>query len=403
MNNMVTKNIPINSNILVWARKEANLSKKTAAAKAGIKDLKARGDSDPITSELRLERWEEGIETPTLKQLMQLAKAYRRPILTFFLPKPPIKTTQITDFRTVANRAVDSDLLSSEFSALLRRIEALQLELSDLVRDSNEEQLHFVGSANSNSSVNDIVQRIRETLDYTLDAQIQSHQVFNDVRTKAEEQRIFILLEGNLGSYHTNINPDIFRGVSISDKYAPLIVINPNDSKSARLFTLIHELCHIWIGDKAISNWSSLNYKTETEHENELFCDKVAAEFLVPSRNLVEELEKAQHDDINNTIERISNIFSVSKIVVARRILDFGYIDNDTYWNYYNEYMDEWDRIKKLNRQRENVISYKIRTRNRLGRKIIDVVLNASKEGRISELDAARMLNVKIKHFPEIL
>ncbi len=402
---MVIKDVPINHSILLWARREANLSPARAASKAGIKDLKARGDKESLPSVLRLGRWEEGTDTPTFAQLEKLAKAYRRPVLTFFLPQPPVKETRITDFRTVGSKVVDSEAFSSEFSALLRRIEALQVSLHDLTRQAGAKRLPFVGSANTHVRPNQVVQSIRTTLGYPLDAQKRlgdSNQVFSDIRAKAEEHGIFALLEGNLGSWHTDIEPEVFRGISISDEFAPLIVVNPNDAKTARIFTLVHELCHIWLGDTGVSNWISLNIKTNSTFDNELFCDQVAAEFLVPHDDLINEWKQVRADNIKAKIERISYIFAVSTVVVARRILDLGYIDTNYYWSYYNECSLEWDRIKNAMRQKKNRPSYRIRTRSRLGNRLISTVMGAAREGRISELDASRMLNVKINHFAEI-
>lgn len=402
---MIAKDLPINHTILVWARKEANLSLARAASKAGIKDLKARGDKETLPSVVRLERWEEGAETPTFAQLENLAKAYRRPVLTFFLPRPPLKATRLKDFRTVANVAVDSEAFSSEFSALLRRIEALGVSLHDLTRQSGAKPLPFVGTANTRMRPDQLVQNIRSILDYSLDAQKkagESDRVFSDIRTKAEERGIFVLLEGNLGSWHTDIEPDVFRGVSISDEFAPLIVVNPTDAKTARVFTLAHELCHIWLGDSGVSNWTSLDIRTKSNLDNELFCDQVAAELLVPRDDLMKEWTHVRFGNLDTKIDFVSKIFGVSTIVIARRILDLGYIDTAYYWSYYNERKLEWDNFKKALRQKKGQPSYRIRTRARLGNRVISTVMTAAREGRISELDASRMLSVKINHFAEI-
>ncbi len=265
---MVTKDIPVNHDILVWARKEANLSLFRAANKAGIKDLKARGQKEGIPSTMRLERWEQGIETPTFPQLEKLAtKAYRRPVLTFFLTEPPIKLTRLQDFRTIGGRAIDSDLFSPEFSALVRQIEALQLNVHDLLLDIGSKPLPFVASITPNATPIQVAQQIRSVLEYSFKNQRDTgdyNQVFSDIRNKAEQHGIFILLEGNLGSYHTNIAPEVFRGLAISDNIAPFIVTNPNDAKPAMIFTLIHELSHVFRGETGISNMNSFDISKRT-------------------------------------------------------------------------------------------------------------------------------------------
>jgi Zn-dependent peptidase ImmA (M78 family)/transcriptional regulator with XRE-family HTH domain len=402
---MVTREIPINHLILEWARKEANLSPDRAAIKAGIKDLKARGRKEALSPILRLEKWEKGIETPTFPQLEKLAKAYRRPVLTFFLTERPTKETLLKDFRTIGDKAIDSDAFSSEFSALLRQTEALQISLRDIIEASNNKRLEYVGSTNINIPSIKVAQAIRDTLKYPLEVQKKARrdQVFNDIRNKAGEIGIFILLQGNLGSWQTDITPEVFRGISFSDELAPLIIVNPNDTKAAMIFTLIHELCHIWLGDTGISNLNTLNIQSKSDFENELFCNQVAAEFLVPKIDLDNEWNRVRFMSISSRIEHFSESYNVSKIVIARRILDLGYIDEKTYWGYFNEFQQEWEKIKEILHNKKNKVPYAIRARSRLGGRLINTVIGAAREGRISELDASRLLNVKINNFSKIV
>lgn len=405
---MVIKDIPINKDILVWARKEANLSTPHAASKAKIKELKTRGRKEGISSEARLDRWEKGIETPTYNQLKQLAKAYRRPVLTFFLSKPPIKQTRLEDFRTIGSKAIDSDEFSPEFSALLRQLEALQLNLHDLLEEAGSKSLPFVGSTGTKYKTIDVAQTIRELLGFSFSNQKSTgnyEQVFSEIRNKAEEKGIFVLLEGNLGSYHTNIDPEVFRGLSISDSIAPFVVINPNDAKTAMIFTLIHELCHIFRGETGISNWNSLDIsKRYLPFQNEAFCDQVAADFLVPERELLTDWEKYSLGySTEDAIKHIARQFSVSRIVIARRLLYFEQIDKDFYWDFFNTCQEEWQQQKRTKKGKKDLkIPLKIRTRNRLGNKLVNTVMNAAREGKISELDASRVLNVKIKDLSKI-
>ena len=278
----------------------------------------------------------------------------------------------------------------------------------DLLLDTGSKPLSFVASVSPNTTPIQVAQQIRSLLDYSFYNQKDTgdyNQVFSDIRTKAEQQGVFILLEGNLGSYHTNIAPEVFRGLAISDNIAPFIAINPNDAKPAMIFSLIHELSHILRGETGISNLNSLDIsKRNLPYQNELFCDQVAAEFLVPERDLLREWEKLNINySLEDSIKLISKQFSVSRIVIARRLLDFGQIDNDFYWEFYKACQEEWRQIYKTKRTKEIIIPYKIRTRSRLGGKLIATVIGAAREGRISELDASRMLNVKINNFSKIV
>jgi|WetSurMetagenome_2_1015567.scaffolds.fasta_scaffold65424_2 Zn-dependent peptidase ImmA (M78 family)/transcriptional regulator with XRE-family HTH domain len=401
---MVTQEIPINFKILEWARNQANLSPNRAAIKAGLKDLKARGNKEGLTSTLRLQRWEQGIETPSLPQLEKIANAYKRPLLTFFLPEPPIQQTRLQDFRTVAHKTLDSESFSPEFSALLRRVEALQLNIHDLMLDLKSEPVTFVSSFTLETKPLEVVERIRKFIGFTFkDQQKAGSRVLSDIRERIENKGIFVLTEGNLGSHHTNIEPEVFRGLSISDIIAPFIVINPNDAKSAMIFTLVHELCHLGLGDTGISNWTSIetNVKT-TPLKNELFCDQVAADFLAPRDILLKEWEKYNSAYTSDeSIEKISTIFNVSRIVIARRLLDFNEITKEYYWELFNIYQEEWQH--RNTNMKKSVVPYKIRVKYRLGNRLINTVIGAATKGKISELDASRILNVKINNFSQIL
>lgn len=406
---METKDVPVNHQILAWARKEANLSPTNVAIKSGIKDLKAKGKKEGLSSILRLERWEKGIDTPTFPQLKKLAKTYRRPVLTFFLPELPIKQTRIKDFRTVGDRAIDSESFSPEFSALLRRIEAMQLILHDLLLKTGSNPLPFVASIKADLSPKDAAQKIRDLFNYSFDDQKNSggyyEKVFSDIRTKVELKGVFVLVEGNLGSYHTNIPPDVFRGLAISDNIAPTIVINPNDAKPARIFSLIHEFFHILTGVTGVSNWNSLDIseKNVAPH-SEAFCSQVAAEFLVPESELLTEWEKFTIGySPEDSIKRIAKEFSVSRIVIARRLLDFGELTKDFYWEFFDSCREEWRLLRnRIKKNKDFKIPLKIRIRSRLGNRLTDTLISAAREGKISELDASRILNVKIKDLSKI-
>jgi Zn-dependent peptidase ImmA (M78 family) len=404
---MVLQENPINHDILAWARREANLSPERAAIKAHIKDLKARGSSKALLSIQRLELWEQGIETPTFPQLENLAKAYRRPVLTFFLHERPTKQTRVQDFRTIGSKDIDTREFSPEFSALLRQIEALQVSLKDLMEKIGQKQSRFVGSGAGKTNSIEVAQIIRNYLGYSLENQYKAgsyDQVFSDVRAKAEEQGVFVILEGNLGSYHTDFEPDVFRGLSISDPLAPLVVINPNDSKAARIFTIVHELCHICKGETGVSNWNSLDVSLkETTFKNEVFCDQVAAEFLIPK----EELEKdwktqTSIHSFETAIEHISKHYWVSKIVVARRLYDFGKIEKDYYWKFYEKCLTEWKALANKKKTTPKIPA-KIKIKNKFGIGVLGKVIGATRQGKISEIEASRMLNIKLVHFSELL
>lgn len=402
----ITKEIPINHNMLQWARREARLSPIGAALRARISAVKARGKTAGMTSSERLEQWEEGFVSPTYPQLVNLAKAYRRPILTFFVSEPPKKETNLLDFRTMSNKEptiLDHEI---EMSALTRQIAATQKSVKELLLELGQETLPFVESVSLKTEPTEVADSIREVLGYDPEGKhgTSSEKLFLELRKKAESKGIFVLVQGNLGSHHTNLEPDVFRGFTISDKLAPFVVINPHDTQAAKLFTLIHELCHIWLGDSGISNLNSLHIgETGRKSQVENFCDQVSAEFLVPEIDLIKKWEffKIGYEG-EDMIKRIALHFRVSTIVMARRLVDTGLISRDYYWDWYDQYLAKWEEIKNFIKKNKKHPEMKIRIKSRLGSGLINTVLTATSKGVISEYDAAHILKVKVGYLVDI-
>lgn len=126
--------VPLNHHLLQCAREQADFTLEQAATRAGIKDLKSMG----LSAKERLAIWERGEEKPTLNQLELIARAYRRPLLTFFLSEPPRMETRLQDFRTVGDQPVEKS--SPEFSAFRRQIETLQKEVRTLIEEEGRSQ-----------------------------------------------------------------------------------------------------------------------------------------------------------------------------------------------------------------------------------------------------------------------
>lgn len=395
---------PINKKLLKWAREEANLSLEDAALRAGIKGLKPKKDFLGLTPTQRLKKWEEGQELPTLRQLEQVAKAYRRPVLTFFLKDPPRKEFRLKDFRTIGRKTQVLD--SPEFAAFLRKATALHKAVKSIVRQEGGGPLRFVGSASDKEPPSRLVDKIRTALQFPLLEQLDikdSKGILSKIRDRAQKIGIFIVLRGNLGSYHTDIEPEVFRGLVISDEFAPFIFINPKDAKAAQLFTIVHELAHLWLGDSGITNKNALEINnTNSAQDREIYCEQVAADFLLPEKVFLDAYKNEHGDDDKLTIELLSKVFKVSRIAVARRLLNYGLVSRDFYWDYYGHCQAEWEKIKAFLKEKDGGPGYITQTKYKLGEKLISTVVSAAYTGRISELDASQILDVKINHFESI-
>ncbi|MGH6867432.1 MAG: ImmA/IrrE family metallo-endopeptidase, partial [Methylocella sp.] len=245
----------VNPEILSWARKTAGLSLEEAAEKLGIHD------SHGVNGAQRLAALEAGDNTPTRPTLLKMAQKYRRPLVAFYMSNVPRKGDRGQDFRTLP--VGHSGAADALLDALVRDIRARQSMVRAVLEDADEAvPLVFIGSASMSDGVPAIVASIRERLNLDLVSlrthdrvsnQASADEVFGLLRGQAEAAGIFVLLIGNLGSHHTAIDLETFRGFALADDVAPFVVINDQDAHAAWSFTLVHELAHLWIGETGVS------------------------------------------------------------------------------------------------------------------------------------------------------
>ena len=380
----------VNPNILIWARETAGLTLQGAVQKLDLND--ARGAS----AVERLAALEAGDDPPSRAMLVKMAKVYRRPLLTFYMAAPPRKGDRGHDYRTLpADRPPEADAI---LDALVRDVRARQGIVRSILEDDEDLQpLEFVGSAARSRSVGSLVSSIRNVIKADLKeirAQDSSERVFSLLRDAAEAAGVFVLLIGDLGSYHTAIDVEIFRGFAISDSLAPFIVINDRDAKAAWSFTLIHELAHIWLGATGISGASA-------EQSIEQFCNDVAGEFLLPAAELAD-LSVSGRTGFDLAIERITEFANerhLSRAMVAYKLFRSGTIGRDTWLDYAAHFRKLWseDRAdqRERGREREGGPNYYVVRRHRLGHGLLNFVRRAMNDGSLTPSKAARVLGVK--------
>jgi len=264
----------VNAQILSWARETAGLSPDQAVEKLGIND--ARG----VAAVDRLAAIESGSAEPSRALLLKMAKHYRRPLVTFYMSSRPRKGDRGEDFRNVPDRHTGSEVL---VDALVRDIRARQnMVRAVLIDDEDAKPLPFVGSMNMTDGLGAVLASIRRTIRFDLAefrAQVSPEGAFALLRSRVEKAGVFVLLLGNLGSHHTAIPVEAFRGFALSDEIAPFIVLNDQDSRAAWSFTLLHELAHLWLGTTGVSG-------VFADARIERFCNDVAGAFLLPASEL---------------------------------------------------------------------------------------------------------------------
>ena len=388
----------VNPAIMVWARETAGLTKKDAARKLGFQD------SSRTSGVEKLARIESGQKEPTRSQLTRMAAQYRRPLLTFYLSKPPRKGDRGADFRTLPQSEDTPE--EALLDALIREIRARQSMIRVIMEDEEEaEPLPFVGSHRIEDGRAAVLESLRALLgidaaDYR--AQPNDSAAFALLRKSAEEAGIFVLLKGNLGNYKTALDTTVFRGFAIADEVAPFIVINDQDAKPAWSFTLLHETVHVLLGHTGISAVSA-------ENEIERFCNDVAGEFLLLEKELGH-LALSHSSQISTIAEQISTL--ASKFRVSRAMIAYKAYRSDLLtWETYNQlrvsYREEWLQNREMRRERtrQNEIvldHYRVR-RHRLGTRIIGIVRRMLAADALSTSKAAQILGVKPRQVQPLL
>jgi len=389
--------ITLNPAILTWARETAGLSLEDAADAIGLNDARGLRGSE------RLAALEKGENQPSRPLLLKMAKAYRRSLLVFYLTEPPKRGDRGQDFRTVPG--APPPLYDPELDALLRDINARHSIVKSLREDLEAEPLAFVGSVNMDTSVTQLARRVAHHLGFVL-SEFQSQSsvelAFAYLRSKIEASGIFVLLLGNLGSHHTNISVDTFRGFAIADRIAPFVVVNDQDAHSAWAFTALHEVIHLWLGTTGVSG-------TGDTAKIERYCNDVAGEILLPT-NEMSSLAALRSARLSSAIERISAFArrrNVSRAMVSYKLFRTGLISERLLTDLKNHLNKEWAAIKAKNadvqKQSEGGPNYYVVRRHRLGPALLGLVSSSLQDGNITYTKAGQVLGVKPRNVDPLL
>lgn len=390
--------VRVNPEILRWARSTARMTPEQAVEKLRIRD--ARG----VSAVQRLTEYETGRVAPTRALLVRMAQHYRRPLLTFFLPAPPHSKERGVDFRVQPGGVPGAE--SAVVDALLRDVRARQSMIRAILEAENEAQpLPFVGAATMADGKEAVLAKLQALLGVDRShyrARSDAEAAFRLLRTRAEAAGIFVLLKGDLGSHHTAINVQAYRGFVIADDVAPLIVINDGDAKTAWSFTLLHELVHLLLGQTGISGAPS---NTPVER----FCNDVAGEFLLAADELDGlDLRNAGANvaEAGNLIGEFARQRHVSRAMVAYVALRHGLIGSELYGSLAALFRSQWIRERRNQRaaRKEGTgPSYYVVRRHRLGDALIQLTRRMMESGALTTSKAARILGVKPTSVPALI
>lgn len=359
--------VNIKANIITWA-----------IARAGY-ELQEFTRKVPI-----VQKWIQGEKKPTVKQLESFSKKVHLPFGYLFLTEPPKEKLPIPFFRTNNPQATDVSVNVYDTILLMQQ---RQDWLRDYLKENEFRPLPFVGRFKTSQNVSEIVDNIRKTLDVQ-ENWASGFETWKDaldnLTHKIEDTGIIMVFNGIVENNTSRpIKVEECRGFVLVDDMAPFMFINNADGKAAQMFTIVHELAHIWTGHSAGFDFRKLQPANDPI---ELLCDKIAAEFLVPEKSFNAVWRE------NPTIKYAARYFKVSEIVIARRALDTGKITRKQFFDFYEEYSNR-EFAKKENQSSGG--DFYATTRKRLSMTFAAHVNNAVKSGKLLYRDAYKLTSLK--------
>ncbi len=324
----------------------------------------------------------------TIPQLNNFAKKVNKPFGFFLLDNPmPKYQPKIPDLRT-RNKIP----LSKNFFEIFKDISYKQEWYKDYLSSIATAELSFVGSFNQDSDITDIAKNMRKVIKW--EQNLLSIKNFDEhfklLCEKIEDVGILVMRNSIvIDKTNSRLDPEEFLGFCIVDKLAPVIFINSADKTSAKIFTLVHELAHIWLGVTAVSDNS---YNNDIEKK----CNGIAAEFLVPKTNFEKKWESNNLIDLDYQIESLSQIFQVSKMVIARVALTHNKISGELYKKIYIKQMEEIKHKQKQKKAKSGGPSAYVMNPVRNSKVITATVSKLLKRGDIDFKEASLLLNTKM-------
>ena len=369
--------VEVRPRVLTWARARSGIA---------VEDWERRFP--------RFEAWLTGAAAPTLKQLEEFARKTHTPVGFLFLDEPPVEPVPIPDFRTVGDGPIGGggEVVSADLLDVVYSCQARQEWYRDHRLLNGEPPLAFVGSASTATPTTEAAAGLREVLGWGAEARAQCHTwdaALTRLREGAEAAGVLVMISGVVGSdTHRKLDPEDFRGFALADTYAALVFVNGADSKAAQVFTLAHELAHLWLGETALSDLEPTSIRGNAV---ERWCNQVAAELLVPMDELRALLDTTA--DLRGQLQSLARHFRVSTQVILGRIREAGHLTWD-------EYLHELDleraRIAEIVIERGSGGGDYYNTKAaQVGKRFARALLGSALEGQTSYSEAFRLLGLK--------
>ena len=380
----------ITAKVFKWARESAKMTEEIAASKVAVSIDKFKD-------------WENGEDFPTIRQAQTLAKAYRRPFALFFLPDVPTDFQPLQDFRKTGSKE-----LSTSSIFIIREIQQKQAWISEVNEDNNENRVPFIGRFTIKDNPVLVAKDILATLNIN-PLNYKSNNPIIEWIDKAESNGIFISRTSFIHS-RLKLDSNEIQGFAIADDFAPFIFINSDDWNAPQLFTLVHELSHLWIAETGISNDVEPSIKNVGDYNPiELFCNEGAANALMP-KEFIDSLDSKAFDNAKEVFKN-AKMIGVSSFALLVRALNLNIISLSAYKQLkqladieYNEFLkrEEAKKIKQKEKEKRGGPNYFLLQLNRNSRLFTQTVLDAFRGGVIEPSMASNLLNVQVNKFPKL-
>lgn len=334
----------------------------------------------------KIELWERGEAMPTFNQLEDFARAVHVPIGYLFSDTPPEERIPIPDLRTMGGEQPGPP--SPDLLDVIYLCQRRQAWYRDYARSVGEEPRRFVGSTTTSAPIKETASKIRQALGFDLKARAACPTWTEALRRfieQAEEMGVLVMVSGVVASNNRRkLDPEEFRGFALADDLAPLVFINGADTRAAQMFTLAHEIAHLWLGESALSDVSPASAPS---HDIERWCNQVAAELLVPIEEIRNNLPPTGPLD---ALENLARRFKVSTLVILRRLFDAGAISEGTF-------REEYDQRLALLRglPRSSGGNFYLTQEARASRRFVHALVVSTLEGHTLYREAFQLLGIK--------
>jgi Zn-dependent peptidase ImmA (M78 family) len=371
---MVTAPSKANPKMLRWAREKAGLRAEDVAS------------AEKIYLE-QLLQWERGDTTPTMAQLRKLGKRYKRPLMVFYLSDPPQGFTVVKDYRHLPTSEATE---SPELRYVIRRAQERQSWASEYLAESGAPPNQFVGSLERDADVYQAATKFRQRLGVGLAAQEMCDSALGGFRLwrDAAEALGFFVFQ----AIHVTVNE--MRGCALPDKFAPVALVNSKDADVAKTFTLIHELAHLLLGETAITG-SNTDFELASHSPVERFCNRFAAEVLVPHDDLVRFVPKNWIEHETEILRAAARKYWVSRSVIAYRLVE-AKLANKEWLN------SRWSALQSAAKDTGGPQPQHLLALSRNGVAFPKLTISAYHGGEIHGGAVSNLLGMKLKHLPQL-